>query len=256
MALIYEKKGKVAYFTFNRPDALNAFDPDQVQEFSQALIDFRDDDAVWVGIITGMGERAFCAGADIKTLLPKMKNEWAVPGAMPPVIMRGLETYKPLIAAVNGYAMGGGLEVALACDIRIASENAAFGVPEVKLGLIPGWGGCARLPRVIPSALAAQMLLTGDPIPAQEAYRIGLVNQVVPLSELIPTAEKWAERLCAPGPLAVRKAKEVMVKTQEMSLTQSLALEWEGIQGLYSTQDTTEGITAFVEKRKAEFKAK
>ncbi|MEE9203078.1 MAG: enoyl-CoA hydratase-related protein [Dehalococcoidia bacterium] len=256
MALIYEKKGKVAYFTFNRPEALNAFNPDQVQEFSQALIDFRDGDAVWVGIVTGMGERAFCAGADIKTLLPKLQGEWSAPGAMPPNIMRGLEVYKPMIAAINGFALGGGLEVALACDIRIASEKAAFGVPEVKLGLVPGWGGCSRLPRVIPSALAAQMLLTGDPIPAQEAYRIGLVNQVVSPEELMPTAEKWAERLCGPGPLAVRKAKEVMVKTQEMSLTQSLALEWDGIQGLYNSQDATEGINAFVEKRKAEFKAK
>jgi enoyl-CoA hydratase len=175
---------------------------------------------------------------------------------MPPNIMRGLELYKPMIAAVNGFAMGGGLEVALACDIRIASENAVFGVPEVKLGLIPGWGGCSRLPRVIPSALAAQMLLTGDPVTAQEAYRIGLVNQVVPLSELMTTAEKWAERLCGPGPLAVRVAKDVMVKTQQMTLKESLALEWDGIQALYKSEDATEGINAFVEKRKAEFKAK
>lgn len=256
MTMLYEKKGRVAYFTFNRPEALNAFNPEQVQEFSQSLIDFRDDDNLWVGIISGMGERAFCAGADIKTLLPKMRQEWAGPGAMPPNIMRGLELYKPLIAAVNGYALGGGLEVTLACDIRIASENAAFGVPEVKLGLIPGWGGCARLPRVIPSALAAQLLLTGDPITAQEAYRIGLVNQVVPLKDLIPTAEKWAERVCLPGPLAVRAAKEVMVKTQQMSLRESLALEWEWIHGLYRTEDATEGIAAFIEKRKAQFKAK
>ena len=256
MALIYEKKGHVAYITFNRPEALNAFNPNQVQEFSQALIEFKDDDNLWVGIITGMGERAFCAGADIKTLLPKMKVEWSAPGSMPPIIMRGLEISKPIIAAVNGFAFGGGLEVALACDIRLASENATFGVPEVKLGLVPGWGGCARLPRVIPSAMAAQMLLTGDPVNAQEAYRIGLVNQVVPLAELIPTAEKWAERLCGPGPLAVRVAKDVMVKTQQMTLEDSLALEWDGIQGLYKTEDATEGINAFVEKRKALFKAK
>lgn len=256
MALRYEKKERVAYITLNRPEALNAFDPEQVKEFSDALLDMRDDDNIWVGIITGAGERAFCAGADIKRLLPLMQGEWAQPGKMPPNVMRGLALYKPLIAAVNGLALGGGLEVALACDIRVAAENAAFGLPEVRLGLIAGWGGCSRLPRLIPLAKAAEIMLTGEPMPAAEAYRIGLVNEVVPLKDLLPTAERWAARICIPGPLAVRAAKEIMLKTQNMTLDESLKLEWERIQQLFRSHDAQEGMAAFVEKRKAQFQSK
>lgn len=256
MVLKYEKKGRIAYITLNRPEALNAFNPELVQAFSEALIDFRDDENLWVAIITGAGERAFCAGADIKTLLPRMKEQITKPWLQPVTIMRGLEIYKPLIAAVNGHALGGGLEVALACDIRIASENATFGLPEVRLGLIAGWGGCARLPRVIPIAKAAEILLTGQPMSAQEAYRIGLVNEVVPLDQLMPTAERWAQRIMEPGPLAVRAAKEIMVKSMNMTLEESLKLEWQKIGELFYTQDAEEGQRAFIEKRKPNFQAK
>ncbi|TET87790.1 MAG: enoyl-CoA hydratase/isomerase family protein, partial [Dehalococcoidia bacterium] len=138
MALLYEKKGKVAYMTINRPRALNAVDPETLQELSQALLDFRDDAERWVAILTGVGERAFCVGADIKDMLPvleEIRNEW---WRIPPTVLRGLELWKPIIAAINGHALGGGLELALACDLRIAAENATFGVPEVTLGIIPG----------------------------------------------------------------------------------------------------------------------
>lgn len=258
MALLYEKKGKVAYFTLNRPEAFNAMNPEATQELSKALLDFRDDNDLWVGIITGAGQKAFCAGADIKSQLTYMRDD--VRGQTwrePPTIMRGLELWKPLIAAVNGLALGGGLEIAMSCDIRIAAENARFGVPEVKLGLMPGWGGTQRLPRALPWAIAAQLLLTGDPINAQEAYRVGLVNEVVPLSELMPTAEKWAARILSVGPLAAQTAKKAMLVGSGMTLQDALSYELTLFQYLLAeTEDAREGMSAFIEKRKPEWKAK
>lgn len=256
MAIDYKKEGRIATFILNRPEALNAMDPSSSQELSQALIDFRDDDEVWVGIITGAGERAFCAGADIKTMLPWMKEVKGQPWRVPPTIMRGLNLWKPIIAAVNGAALGGGLEIVLACDLRIASETATFGVPEVRLGLIPGWGGTQRLPRVIPQAKAAELLFIGRPIDAHEAYRIGLVNKVVPSPELMPTARKMAEALCEPGPLAVRAAKQAMILGMSLSLEDGLRLEAMLEDFLLTTEDFQEGTKAFVEKRKPVFKGK
>ena len=155
-------------------------------------------------------------------MLASLRNEW---WRQPPTIMRGLELWKPVIAAINGHALGGGLELALACDLRIAAENATFGLPEVTLGIIPGWGGTQRLPRAISQAKAAELLLMGQRIDAQEAYRIGLVNKVVPASELMATAEEWAGKLCEIPPLAVRAAKEAMIRGLEMSLEDGLGLE-------------------------------
>jgi E-phenylitaconyl-CoA hydratase len=257
MAILYEKKGKIAVITLNRPEALNSMDPKSLTELGQILTSFRDDDALWVAIITGAGERAFCAGADVKTMLPFMADECLdTPWHMPATIMRGLELWKPVIAAVNGIALGGGMELALSCDIRIASEKASFGLPEVKLGLIPGWGGTQRLPRVIPWAKAAEMLFTGQSINAQEAYRIGLVNQVVPPDQVMATAMKWAELLCVPAPLAVRAAKEAMYKGASLNLRDGLGLEWALERYIFGTEDFTEGTKAFTEKRAPQFKAK
>jgi enoyl-CoA hydratase/carnithine racemase len=256
MALLYEKKGKVAYMTINRPRALNAVDPETLQELSQALLDFRDDAERWVAILTGVGERAFCVGADIKDMLPvleEIRNEW---WRIPPTVLRGLELWKPIIAAINGHALGGGLELALACDLRIAAENATFGVPEVTLGIIPGWGGTQRLPRAIPAAKAAELLFFGQRIDAQEAYRIGLVNKVVPLSQLLPTAEEWAQRLCEIPPLAVRAAKEAMIRGVEMSLEEGLRLEAKLEDFLFATEDHREAKEAWLEKRKPVLKGK
>ena len=256
MSVDYKKEGKIAIFTLNRPEALNAINPETFRELSQALIDFKDDDSLWVGIITGAGERAFCAGADIKNMLPILNSIKGQPWAELPIIMRGLNLWKPLVAAVNGAALGGGLEICLACDLRIASENATFGVPEVMLGLIPAWGGSQRLPRLIPSAKAAELLLTGRPIDAQEAYRIGLINKVVPLPELMDAAKQMAELLCRPGPLAVRAAKQAMIQGTSRSLADGLELEKALADYLVTTEDFKEGCNAFLEKRKAEFKAK
>ena len=256
MAIDYKKEGRIATFTINRPEAMNAMSVQAWRELHEALVDFRDDPELWVGIITAVGEKAFCAGADVKDLLPFMKEKRDTPWLMPATHMRGLDLWKPLIAAINGVALGGGLEIALACDIRIAAENARLGVPEVTLGIIPGWGGTQRLPRMIPWCKAAELLLTGRPIDAQEAYRIGLINQVVPLAELMPTAKQWAEALCRPGPLAVRAAKEAMIRGTSMSLEEGLKLESALFAYLQGTEDFIEGTKAFAEKRKPNFKAK
>lgn len=257
MLVNYEKKGRIAYFTLNRPEAHNAFNFEMLKALSDALIDFKQDDALWVGILTGAGERAFSAGADVRALLPLLGGEWQTnPSLIPPTIVRGLELYKPMIAAINGIALGGGLEFALACDIRIASEKAIMGQPEGRLGLIPGWGGTCRLPRLIPEAKAAEMLFTGEPINAQEAYRIGLVNEVVPLAELMAAAERWAQKIMRNAPLAVRAAKEIMIRSKGMSLEESLKLEWQRFGELLRTEDATQARQAFLEKGKPEFKGK
>jgi enoyl-CoA hydratase/carnithine racemase len=256
MVINYEKEGRVAIFTINRPQAMNAMNMEAVQELTAAMADFRDDPELWVGIITGAGDRAFCGGADIKDTLSFMKehrqNQWVFPLA----IWRGLELWKPLIAAINGLALGGGLEIALTCDVRIAAENARLGTPEVNLGLIPGWGGTQRLSRMIPWCKAAEILLMGKLIDAQEAYRIGLVNKVVPQAELMSTAKEWAGVICQAAPLAVRTAKEAMIRGYSMTLEDGLRLENSLAAYIMGTEDFTEGTTAFVEKRKPVYKAK
>jgi len=256
MVIGYEKDGKIAVFTINRPEAMNAMNMEGIRELLEAMTDFRDDPELWVGIITGAGEKAFCGGADIKDTLSFMKEHREEEGAFPPTIMRGFELWKPLIAAINGLAVGGGLEIAMTCDIRIASETARLGTPEVNLGLIPGWGGTQRLPRMVPWCKAAEILLTGRVIDAEEAYRIGLVNKVVPQAEVMTTAKEWAQLICQAAPLAVRAAKEAMTKGYSMSLEDGLKLESSLVAYILGTEDFTEGTTAFVEKRKPVYKAK
>jgi len=258
MALIdYKKEDRIAIFTINRPEALNTINIPTLQELHDVIIDFRDDPELWVGIITGAGDRAFSAGADTKDMLPFLKEHLpANPEAIPATLMRGLDIWKPLIAAINGMALGGGLEIALACDIRIASEKARLGTPEVTLGLIPGWGGTQRLPRMVPWCKAAEICLMGKPIDAQEAYRIGLVNKVVPQEEVMPVAKEWAQTICQAGPLAVRAAKEAMIRGSNMSLDEGLQLE-NALSGfVMHTEDFNEGTKAFAEKRKPIFKAR
>ena len=213
-----------------------------------------------VGIVTGAGDKAFGAGADIEELVIKMQeNPFYFYSFMEkmPTIMRGIELYKPLIAAANELALGGGLELALACDIRIASENATFGVPEVKLGVIPDWGGTQRLTRCgVPWTIAAQTLFTGKPISAQESYRVGLVSKVVPLPELIPAAEEIANDILKVAPLAVKAAKQAMYRGTNMSLEEELKVEADLVIPLFASEDLAEGKKAFMEKRKPEFKGK
>jgi len=224
-----------------------------VEELHTALVDFRDSAELWVAILTGAGQRAFSAGADLTKTIPRLldpQQRWR----QPETIMRGLDIWKPLIAAVNGLALGGGCELALACDLRIAAENASFGQPEVRWSIIPGWGGTQRLPRQVPYARAAEMVLMGRSISAQEALRIGLVSAVVPPDKLLPTAMEWAREICTLGPLGVRAAKEAMLRGMNMSLEAGLRLEQMLFENLRYTEDAREGPRAFAEKRKPVFK--
>jgi enoyl-CoA hydratase/carnithine racemase len=255
MAIDYTKEGRIAIFTINQPP-VNTINLETWQQLHQAMVDFRDNPELWVGIITGAGENYFCGGADLKDTVPFIKEHGISPQESPPTPMRGLDLWKPLIAAINGAALGGGLEIALSCDIRIASETARLGTPEVTLGLIPGWGGTQRLPRMIPRCKAAQLLLTGKPIDAQEAYRIGLVNEVVSPEQVILKAKEWADIICQAAPLAVRAAKEAMIKGSSLPLEDGLQLENSLIVYTLGTEDYSEGTRAFTEKRKPTFKAK
>jgi len=256
MVADYQKEGKVAIFTLNRPEALNAIDPESAEELSQAFDDFKEDDGLLVGIITGAGNKAFSVGADIQTMLPRLKEFRGQQNSGPLNLVNVLNSWKPMIAAINGAALGGGLEIALACDLRIASESAIFGMPEVTLGLIPGWGGTQRLPRIMPLAKAAELLLTGKPISAQEAYRIGLINKVVPFSELMTIAKQIAETLCRRAPLAVRAAKQAMIQGIDVSLEDGLKLERKLNDFLVNTEDFDEGCKAYIEKRQPVFRGK
>jgi len=257
MAVVeYTKEGKIAVFTINRPEALGALNVEGMRQLHNALLDFRDDDNVWVGIITGTGEKVFSAGVDVKDYLPLVRRTSDKKWQRPAGIMRGLDLWKPIIAACNGLTIGGGLELSLACDMIIASENATFGLPEVRVGVCPGGGGTQRLPRTIPIRIAAEMLFTGKTIDAQEAYRIGLVNKVVPLDQLMAEAKKLAEAICEVAPLAVRTAKECMVRGLSMSLEDGLRLEDDFQTYIMSTKDFEEGMTAFREKRKPKFEGK
>lgn len=251
MALVYEKRDKIAIITLNRPEALNALDPETYQEFSDACIRFRDDYEAWVAIITGEGDKAFCAGADLKKSIPLVRNGII---AIPPSIRRGLRIYKPFIAAINGIAIGGGVEIALACDIRIVAENATFTMAEAGLGLMPGQGGTQRLPRIVGLAKAAELMFMAKTIDAHEALRIGLVNAVVPPPELMPIALNWAKKICQNGPLAIRSIKQAMIEGLDLPLEQGLELENSLVKSLLKSEDAREGLRSFIEKRNPIFK--
>jgi len=253
MALHYEKEGKIVVITLDRPEALNAMDPETCVAFSNACINFRDDPDAWVAIITGAGDRAFSVGVDLKKLMPVLADKSF---QMPPAIFRGLDIWKPIIAAINGAALGGGLEIAMACDIRIAAENATFGQPEARWGVLAGWGGTQRLPRLIPRAKAAEMLFLGNIIDATEAYRLGLVNKVVPPAELLPTARQWAAQICDNGPLGIRAMKEAMIRGTDMTLEEGLRLEALVGNAVLASEDLREGLEAFSAKRKPQFKGR
>ena len=250
-SVIYEIRDRVAYVTINRPHAYNACDQPTYDRLAEVWADFAHNDDAWVAILTGAGDKAFCAGSDIKLNFNHSPAPAEAFNASPRGdLMRGLEIWKPIIAAVNGHCNGGGLEQALSCDFRIASENAQFGLGEVLLGLLPGGGGTQRLPRTIPLGEALWMLYTGDRIDAAEAYRLGLVNKVVPLEELMVTAQAMASKLLEAGPLAVRAIKQAAMQGMSMPLEEGLRLENHLFQLLSRTDDSSEGTRAFAEKRK------
>ena len=255
MPVRYELERHIATITIDRPDALNSIDLETLTAFSEATGRLEGDAEAWIGSITGAGNRAFSAGADLRSTIPRLVDDPDHnPYPAPPTIMRGQTVTKPLIAAVNGLALGGGLEIVLACDLRVAAENARFGAPEVTLGLIPGWGSTQRLPRQLPWAVAARILLTGQPLTAQEAFQVGLVNAVVPAADLMTEARRWAETLSKCGPLALRAAKRAMVEGYQLPLEEGLAVEQRLFNSLAYTEDLREGLAAFSEKRPPQFK--
>ena len=243
--VLLEKRGKIAYVTINRPEYLNACDGETYAALAETWSIVRNDSQLRVGILTGTGERAFCAGSDIRAESFTQKDQ--VPGNGLFAAMNSMT--KPIIAAINGHCNGGGLEQALACDIRVAAEHAQFGLGEVLLGLLPGGGGTQRLPRLIPLGRALEMLYTGVRLDADEALRLGLVDHVVPAAQLIEKCESIAAGICRGAPLAVEKIRAAALQGLDLSLADGLALERDLFNFLRDTSDSLEGAQAFAEKR-------
>ena len=255
--LAFEKKDNIGILTINRPEKLNAISDELTKELKKFLEDLENDEGIRVLIITGAGDKAFVAGADIGELVDRDARMGRRVSRERQEVFSLIENlHIPVIAAVNGYALGGGLELALACSIRIASQKAQFGAPEVKLGIIPGDGGTQRLPRLVGIGRAMEMILTGDFIDAEEAYRIGLVNKVYPPDQLQEKAMELALRIASRPPLAVRFAKDAVNKSQEGGTTSGYTLESYLHALSCATEDKKEGVSAFLEKRKGQFKGK
>jgi len=254
---LYETKGPIAYVTVNRPEVLNALDSDTWGDLERAFEEALEDPAVRGVILTGAGEKAFIAGADISELAEITAVEAQKSSHFGQSVLDLIENLgKPVIAAVNGFALGGGCETAMACTIRIASEKAKFGQPEVALGLLPGGGGTQRLPRLVGKGRALQLILSGEIISAQEAYRIGLVNEVVPPADLIPRAEAILHRILANAPIAIRLSLEAVNKGMQTSQDEGLALEASFFGLCAGTEDKKEGTSAFLAKRAPQFKGR
>jgi enoyl-CoA hydratase/carnithine racemase len=255
--IVFEKKDRIAYVTVNRPKVLNALNMATMEELRTVFTEIKNDGAIRVAILTGSGEKAFVAGADIAELAKHdavSGKEYTHRGQSVLDLIENLG--KPVIACINGFALGGGCEIAMACTVRLASESAKFGQPEVKLGIIPGYGGTQRLPRLVGKGIAMQLVLAGEMITAQEAYRIGLVNEVTAPADLISRAEAIAHKIIANAPLAVQYAMEAVNKGMEMTLAEGLYLEATLFGLCCATEDKKEGTTAFLEKRQAQFKGK
>ncbi len=252
-----EKKDGIAILTINRPQVLNALNRKTIEEIARAVDDIESDESVKVLIITGAGERAFVAGADINEFVgidvvtaKELSRNFQL-------LLNRIETLgKPVIAAINGLALGGGCELAMACDIRIASEKARLGQPEINLGIIPGAGGTQRLPRLVGIAKAKELIFTGDMIDAREAERIGLVNRVVPPDRVVDEAVELAKKLAGKSPFILKLAKEAINTGMNMDIYSAIALENDLVTIAFTTEDKEEGMRAFMEKRKPEFKGK
>ncbi len=252
-----EKKNRIAYVTIDRPKVLNALNSATMGELQEVFTDIAADSDIRVVILTGAGEKSFVAGADINELAKNNPVEAKAYTHRGQAVLDLIENLgKPVIACINGFALGGGCEIAMACTMRLASENAKLGQPEVKLGIIPGYGGTQRLPRLVGTGLAMQILLTGEMISAQEAHRIGLVNEVVPANRLIARAEEVAAKIIANAPLAIQYCMEAVNEGLNMTLQEGLFLEATLFSVCCATEDKSEGTRAFLEKRPANFQCK
>ena len=252
--ILVEKRGPVGLVTLNRPEAMNALNNQILNELMDALAELDKDDSIGALVVTG-NERAFAAGADIKELSDKSRAEMMA-GDPIAIFSRIMTIHKPVIAAVSGWALVGGCELALSCDMIIASENARFGQPEITLGVFPAAGGTQRLTRTVGKALAMEMILNNRMLSAQEALQFGLINRVVPNDKYLEEAIKLADEIAAQAPLAVRTAKELINKAYELTLSDALHQERQGFYNLFGSQDQKEGMQAFIEKRKPVWKGK
>jgi E-phenylitaconyl-CoA hydratase len=255
--VLYEKRGRTVVLTLNRPEAMNAINQEVRAELRESFLKFRDDEDARTLVITGAGDKAFSAGADLKEMSAlQQRHRVDAAGSTTAAVLRNIEMWKPIIAAINGYCLAGGLELALACDIRIASEDAAFALTEVTRGIIPGNGGTQILPRVVPPGIALEMMFTGQHIDAKEAYRVGLVNRVVPKAELMTSTMALAERINESAPIAVRLVKEAALKGFDLPLMDGLRMESLFSIFVHTTEDAREGPLAFAEKRRAVYKGR
>jgi len=255
--ILYEKEESVATITLNRPDALNAFSKEVIEELLEAIETAKKDENIRVLVLTGAGEKAFSAGADIKSMVgmtPLKARELSLMGEKLCITLENLD--KPVIAAINGYALGGGLEVAMSCDLRIASETARMGQTEINIGLIPGWGGTQRLTRLIGSTKAKELVFTGKIIDAKTAEQLGILNMVVPSDRFRETVHQFAADLTTKAPVAIKVAKALIHRGADMSLESALELERNGFSAVASTEDLKEGVSAFTTKRKPDFKGR
>jgi len=253
--IILEKEEGIATITINRVGVRNALNKETWLEIREAIRNVRDDDGVKIVVITGAGDKAFAAGADIRGLKERTMIE-TLDGQGTDICTEIENLKKPVIAAINGFALGGGCELAMACDIRVAAENARFGQPEVNLGIIPGAGGTQRLPRLVGKGKAKELIFTGDIIDAKEAEKIGLVNKVVPQDTLMDAVKEMASKIMSKGPLAIRLAKTAINLGTELDLAKALEYERFAQSLLFTSEDRKEGITAFLEKRKPIFSGK
>ena len=255
--IMFGVEGSIATVTFNRPEVLNALNEETMQELGSAMSECKQDGTVRVVILTGAGDKAFIAGADINEFVgksPAMIMGFAELGHN---VVRIMETMgKPIVAAVNGYALGGGLEISMACDMRFASDKARFGQPEILLGLIPGMGGTQRLSRLVGIGLARELIMSGEQVTAQRAYEIGLVNRVFPAEQLMEETKKFAQRLAGLPPFALRMAKYAINYGYDLALENANSLELQCFSQCWSTEDLKEGVAAFLEKRKPSFTGK
>ncbi len=256
--VLFEPRDHLLYVTLNRPERRNAIDPQTSYELLQAFTAFKEDDDLWVAIVTGAGDQAFSAGADLVAMAEAFAGGTQTEFMKAPFagITRGFECWKPIIAAINGYCLAGGLELALSCDIRIAAEHASFGLPEPRRAIIPGAGGTQRLPRAVPLAFAMELLLTGDRFDARTALHFGLVSRVVPADQLMATTNEIAGNILECGPLAVRAVKQAALQGLGMSLEEGLKLESQLVGAVFRSEDAREGPTAFAQKRKPQYKGR
>src|SRR5277367_6148871 len=255
--VLYETKGAIAYVTVNRPKVLNALNTPTWKDLRTAFEDARDDATIRGAILTGAGNKAFIAGADISELAQATGFEAEQSSRFGQEVLDVIENLgKPVVAAVNGFALGGGCETAMACTVRLAVDTARFGQPEVTLGLVPGGGGTQRLPRLVGKGRALQLILSGEMIDAQEAYRIGLVNEIVPAAELIARAEAILKKIGANAPIAVRLSLEAVNKGMETGQAEGLLLEASYFGLCAATEDKKEGTSAFLEKRAPQFRGR